>query len=191
MKQRRRAFFLPVILAAGLLLGACNTPVKPESPVVVTYGVTLDANGGSGTMEPIIGVTDEYVLPECSFTAPTGKRFTGWKVDGQGDLLKPGAKINLTANIKLVAQWELIKYTVSFDANGGTGTITTIGSTGEVTVRVKEDGTIRINDTVKVGQESDAPLLEVLPERDAGASLHQKPAGFCPADLQRTDSGSG
>ena len=126
MKQRRRAFFLPVILAAGLLLGSCNTPVTPEPPVVVTYGVTFDANGGSGTMEPIIGVTDEYVLPECSFTAPTGKRFTGWKVDGQGDLLKPGAKINLTANIKLVAQWELIKYTVSFDANGGTGTIASV-----------------------------------------------------------------
>ena len=135
MKRKKRTFFLPVIMAAGLLLGACNsTPVNP-GPAVVTYGVTFDANGGTGTMEGVIGITGEYTLPECAFTAPAGKHFAGWKLNGQGDLLQPGAKVTLTDNASIVAQWEVTTYTVSFNANSGTGEMANVPNiVGEYTV---------------------------------------------------------
>ena len=136
MKRKKKLFFLPVILAAGLLLGACNnnTPTPPE-PVVTTYTVSFDANGGTGTMEDVTGVSGEYTLPACTLTAPAGKHFAGWKVNGQGDLLQPGAKITVNAAVSLVAQWEITTYAVSFNANGGSGEMASIANVvGEYTV---------------------------------------------------------
>lgn len=76
-----------------------------------TFTVSFNANGGTGTMNPVDNIAGEYALPQCTFTAPEGKEFAGWKVNGQGDLLQAGDKINVTANVELVAQWK--------DAQGG------------------------------------------------------------------------
>ena len=115
MKRKRKSFFLPIILASSLLLGACNeAPVEPEPPEVVTFTVSFDANGGSGYMDNVTGLDGEYTLPECSFTAPAGKHFAGWKVNNQGELLQPGATITVSANTQIVAIWEITTYTVSF-----------------------------------------------------------------------------
>ncbi len=71
-----------------------------------TFTVSFSANGGTGTMNPISGITGEYVLAQCTFIAPEGKEFAGWKVNGQGNLLQAGDKIDVTANVELVAQWK-------------------------------------------------------------------------------------
>ncbi|MBP5448571.1 MAG: InlB B-repeat-containing protein, partial [Spirochaetales bacterium] len=43
------------------------------------YKVVLYANGGLGTMANMTCQFDEeYALPECGFTAPTGYKFNGW-----------------------------------------------------------------------------------------------------------------
>ena len=76
--------------------------VQPEP----TYTVSFSANGGSGSMADVTGQSGQYTLPACTFTAPSGKEFAGWKVNGQGELLQPGATINVTANVQLVAQWK-------------------------------------------------------------------------------------
>ena len=57
-------------------------------------------------MNPISDIAGEYALPQCTFTAPEGKEFAGWKVNGQGNLLQVGEKINVTSNVDLVAQWK-------------------------------------------------------------------------------------
>lgn len=137
MKRSKKFIFLPVIMAAVLMLGACGqkTNDKPSDPEqtdpsgdkpVATFVVSFGANGGTGTMADVKDVSGEYTLPECKFTAPEGKRFAGWKVNGEGNLLAVGAKITVIANVELVAQWEdipTITFTVSFGANGGTGTM--------------------------------------------------------------------
>ena len=71
-----------------------------------TYTVSFDANGGTGTMADVPEISGEYTLPANGFTAPEGKEFAGWKVNGEGDLLEAGSKINVTSNIQLVAQWK-------------------------------------------------------------------------------------
>ena len=93
---------------------------------VTTYTVSFNANGGSGTMAAVPGQSGDYALPANGFTAPEGYEFAGWKVNGVGDLLQPGAHITITADVELVAQWQeiqVITYTVSFNANGGEGTM--------------------------------------------------------------------
>ena len=89
---------------------------------VVAYTVSFDANGGTGSMADATGVSGDYVLPVCGFTAPNGKQFKAWSVGGVEKAV--GDKINVAADTTVKAVWENITYTVSFDANGGGGTMT-------------------------------------------------------------------
>ena len=87
---------------------------------VVTYTVTFDANGGTGSMADATGVSGDYVLPVCGFTAPNGKQFKAWSVGGVEKA--EGATITVSANTTVTAVWENIPvtyYTVTFDSNGG------------------------------------------------------------------------
>ena len=86
--------------------------------------ISFDANGGTGEMAAAETEPGEYTLPECGFTAPDNFAFAGWKL---GDTVyAPGDKIEVTAALLLEAQWKRSHYTVSFDANGGTGTMKTV-----------------------------------------------------------------
>ena len=71
-----------------------------------TFKASFSANGGTGTMSEVNGLNGSYALPQSTFTAPTGKEFDGWKVNGEGETLKPGTVITVTANVELVAQWK-------------------------------------------------------------------------------------
>ena len=90
---------------------------------VVTYTLTFDANGGTGTMAAKTGLTGEYTLPANGFTAPSGKQFKGWSLTTAGAIV---TKVDMTENRTVYAIWEPIPvttYTVSFNANGGSGTM--------------------------------------------------------------------
>ena len=97
-----------------------------------TYTVTYNANGGDGSMSqdnPIYG--ENYVAKDCTFTRK-GYTFAGWneQKDGKGKswIGYTGAngtkwKWNYTYNITLYAQWTPNRYTVTYNANGGSGTM--------------------------------------------------------------------
>lgn len=66
--------------------------------------VSFDANGGSGTMEPVqryLGT--HYKLPENKFIAPEGKVFYGWEVKGEEKL--QGKNILVDDDITVKAIW--------------------------------------------------------------------------------------
>ena len=106
-----------------------------EDIPVTTYTLTFDANSGSGTMEPIANLTGEHTLPANEFTAPTGKKFKGWSLTTDGAIV---TKVDMTENRTVYAIWEeipVIKYTLTFNANGGSGTMAPIADlTGEYTL---------------------------------------------------------
>lgn len=86
------------------------------------YTITFDANGGSGSMDPQKELQDsEYTLPECAFTAPEGKDFDKW------DKGAPGAKITITGDTVITAQWK--------------DHVHTLTKTEEVPATCEEDGT--------------------------------------------------
>ena len=115
-----------------------NTTVTAvwEDIPVVTYTVSFDANGGTGSMADVTGVSGEYTLPANGFTAPDGKQFKSWSVGGSEKAV--GDKITVTANTTVTAVWEdipVVTYTVSFDSNGGTGSMADVtGISGEYTL---------------------------------------------------------
>ncbi len=79
-----------------------------------TYTVSFDANGGTGTMEPMQLTYDGdwAMLPACTYTTPDGKAFKNWNTaaDGTGtDYSDEELVRNLTdeanGNVVLYAQW--------------------------------------------------------------------------------------
>ncbi|MCR4648459.1 MAG: InlB B-repeat-containing protein, partial [Lachnospiraceae bacterium] len=87
------------------------------------YDLTYESNNDSGNwiIQVMDSNCDNYVM-ENKFTR-SGYTFLNWK-DGGGTSYAEGAKL-VNDNIRtLYAQWKPNKYTVKFDANGGSGTMT-------------------------------------------------------------------
>ena len=111
--------------------------------------VSYDANGGTGTMESITGdVGSKIVIGQNGF-AQSGYTFTGWntQADGMGTAYKPGDNFILTdKDTVLYAQWSKnapAQVKVSYDANGGTGTMEfIIGDVGSKIV-IEQNGFAR------------------------------------------------
>ncbi|MDO5015311.1 MAG: InlB B-repeat-containing protein, partial [Clostridia bacterium] len=87
--------------------------------------ISFDPNGGTGTMDgATVNKGSDYTLPENTFTAPDGKEFKAWLV---GDAEKAvGDVITVNADTTVTAVWKdkaVEQVTISFDPNGGTGTM--------------------------------------------------------------------
>jgi len=117
-----------------------------EDIPVVTYTVSFDANGGTGTMADVTDVSGEYTLPANGFTAPAGKQFKAWSVGGVEKAA--GDKITVTANTTVTAVWEAIEYNITVTdgkATVGAGTpITkaTMGTTVTLTANAAPSGKV-------------------------------------------------
>ena len=79
---------------------------EQKQVVPTTYTISFAANGGTGTMADVTGISGEYTLPENGFTAPDGKQFKAWSVDGNEKAV--GDKITVTADTTVTAVWETI-----------------------------------------------------------------------------------
>ena len=79
---------------------------EQQQVVPTTYTVAFAANGGTGTMADVTGISGEYTLPENGFTAPEGKQFKAWNVDGKEKAV--GDRITVTADTTVTAVWETI-----------------------------------------------------------------------------------
>jgi len=98
--------------------------------VINGLGITYDANGAtSGTIpvDPDVYVEDDAVPVKGNdgTLVKTGYTFAGWntQADGGGDPYVSGSEYTMgTANVTLWAQWTANTYTVTFDANGASGT---------------------------------------------------------------------
>ena len=101
---------------------------------VVTHTVTFEANGGSGSMAAVTGVLGTYTLPANGFTAPDGKQFKAWSVDGKEKAV--GDKITVTADTTVKAVWENIPATpIEYEILDGANSSWTQNSDGSLSIR--------------------------------------------------------
>ena len=118
----------------------------------VTFTVSYSANGGSGTMvdgdSPYSSGSTVTIL-DNEFTR-SGYVFDHWdtKADDSGTDYNEGDTFVISASTTLYAQWASA-YTVSYDANGGTGTMTDSNSPYRVdtSVTVKDNAFTRTDYT--------------------------------------------
>ena len=79
---------------------------------ITTYTVSFDANGGTGTMADVTGVSGNYTLPENGFNEPTNQKFKGWATSATGSVID-GTTIVVEANTTLYAIWENKEYEIA------------------------------------------------------------------------------
>lgn len=103
----------------------------------VTYSnvtITFDSNGGTGTMNPATVLSGtKYELPECDFTAPENKVFTGWTIDGT--VYAPEDEVTVCENTTVSASWAEKVATPSISP-----TVTTIYSTTTISISCATSG---------------------------------------------------
>ncbi len=109
-----------------------NTNWAVVSSIVLTvttnetdYTLSYNANGGSGAPSSQTGTgVGSYTFP-ISNAKPTrsGYTFLGWSLSSTATSAsyQPGGSITLTASDILYAVWKANTYTVSYNANGGSG----------------------------------------------------------------------
>ena len=94
--------------------------------------LTYNANGGEGATNPATGAAGESETVAENGFVRSGYTFIGWntQADGKGTAYKPGDIFTLTdKDTVLYAQWSKnapAQVNVSYDANGGTGTMESI-----------------------------------------------------------------
>jgi len=92
-----------------------------------SYSVKFNANGGTGTMANESFTYDAAKALTANAFARTGYTYQGWATDAAGSTVYSNKQTvsNLTATangtVNLYAVWTANPYTVTFNANGGTG----------------------------------------------------------------------
>ena len=79
---------------------------------VTTYTVRFDANGGTGTMADVTGISGSYTLPACTFTAPSDKQFKGWSTSADGSVIS-GTTYEVSSDTTFYAIWESKEYSIT------------------------------------------------------------------------------
>ncbi len=106
-------------------IGKVAFTLKTEVPAKYIT-ISFDPNGGTGTMKPMrVKAGVGYTLPECTFTPPEGKEFAGW-LAVNGNVYPAGHDVYSTYDQSLKATWkdkEVAEISITFDPNGGTGTM--------------------------------------------------------------------
>ena len=106
-------------------IGKVAFTLKTEVPAKYIT-ISFDPNGGTGTMKPMrVKAGVGYTLPECTFTPPEDKEFAGW-LAVNGNVYPAGHDVYSTYDQSLKATWkdkEAAEITITFDPNGGTGTM--------------------------------------------------------------------
>ena len=89
----------------------------------ITYTISYNANGGSGAPASQTKKYDVDITITTSKPTRTGYTFIGWSRSASSSTLaySSGDRYTANASATLYAVWSAKKYTISYDANGGTG----------------------------------------------------------------------
>gem|GEM_PF-2309022 len=103
--------------------------------------ISFNANGGTGTMSSVTVTNGSNYTIKANGFSRSGYTFTGWRTGASsGTSYGAGATIsNVTSNITLYAQW-VANRTISFNANGGTGTMSSVTVTNGSSYTIKANG---------------------------------------------------
>lgn len=102
-----------------------NIAVAKGFPEDGDFTVTYNVNGGTGSIDPVdVKAGVSIILNDGSeLTAPENKEFSGWAKSSSAQNPTVVSPYTPYADVTLYAVWKYIVYTVSYDPNGGTGTI--------------------------------------------------------------------
>ena len=103
--------------------GTKNSTASSVSVAAKTkYTVSYNANGGSGAPSAQTKWYGTNLTLSTAKPTRTGYTFAGWATSASGSVAyQPGTTYSSNAAVTLYAKWTKITYTVSYNANGGSG----------------------------------------------------------------------
>ncbi|MEE0027778.1 MAG: InlB B-repeat-containing protein, partial [Atopobiaceae bacterium] len=115
--------------------------------------VSFDANGGTGSMEPMTMSKGRHNLPDCDFVPPEGKRFSYWTIEGNDgarlDASKP--QFEVWDNAVLKANWVPANWGADVTIAYGSATVNeSVTLEHDVTWTIEEGCTLTVNNTIDV-----------------------------------------
>ena len=118
------------VTMTAVITDGTNTITKDFSVTVlaldtVTHTVTFHANGGSGTMEPQTIAEGSSANLSANLFTKTGFTFVGWAATSGGAVAYNNQAncIMGSSDVNLYAVWTANTHTITFNSNGGTGTM--------------------------------------------------------------------
>ena len=95
--------------------------VTKDSEITAITGTVIMVDNGDGTTQRVVVKKGETTLTLPKTPAErSGYVFDGWLVNGT--LKEASATVEYTEGMKIEAKWTVV-YTITYDANGGTGTV--------------------------------------------------------------------
>lgn len=87
--------------------------------------VTYNVNGGTGSVDSVTAIAGNTINVNdgTGVTAPTNKEFVGWATTSTADTPDVGATMQVLADTTLYAVYRVTAYVVTYDVNGGTGSV--------------------------------------------------------------------
>lgn len=113
----------------GIYSGSASGTITKATSVYLnfttnSYTVTYNNNGGNGSVSSqSFKYGNSVTISAGTALSKTGHTFNGWNTNaaGTGTNYTVGTAYTPNANLTLYAKWKADTYTVSYDANGGTG----------------------------------------------------------------------
>jgi uncharacterized repeat protein (TIGR02543 family) len=147
MTKKIAAYFICLSLVLVTFIGCEDIAtlihgVKPEekTPPPVTYTVTYNANGGTGSVPSpqTVNAGASITVGSGSSLSKSGYTFSGWNTtaNGTGTNYADGASFVVNASSILYAKWvnnAPTTYTITYNANGGSGSVPTSQTVNEGT----------------------------------------------------------
>ena len=103
--------------------------------------VAINGGGADGTIPPeYVDEGDTYTVPDATELTYPGYTFAGWQ-GSDGNTYQPGDEITMPAGgITLTALWSANENTLSFDGNGGAGSMSDIQAATDEVVTLPGNG---------------------------------------------------
>lgn len=111
-------------LSTGISPSSISGSISYELPAVTwQWTVSYDANGGSGAPGSQTKTYGSNLTLSNTKPTRTGHTFLGWSTDKNATsaTYQPGGSYTSNSGATLYAVWKINTYTVSYDANGGSG----------------------------------------------------------------------
>ena len=91
-------------------------------PALTSYTISYNANGGSGAPSNQTKYYGQSLTLSSTKPTRTGYSFLGWATSSSGSVsYSAGASYTNNSDVTLFAVWKINTYTVSYNANGGSG----------------------------------------------------------------------
>lgn len=111
-----------------------------------SYKITYNANGGSGAPSQQTKWHGTNITLSSTKPTRTGYTFKGWATSASGSVAySSGASYTANASVTLYAVWQVITYTVTYNANGGSGAPSNQTKTYGVTLKLSSTKPTRTN----------------------------------------------